>query len=140
LLAICALGCLAAGVNTAKRFEADVARAYGACEKAQQKARLRLAESLCKTCVTENKEYACRNQSAQRASRLGIRLTRKVCDVTIGRAESPVLFRAIRRSREKAATKQEKAPGSQASPSRSHLPAVRAVSSFHAGRSNLSLY
>ena len=37
-----------------------------------------------------------------------VELPRKVCDVTIGRTESPVLFRAIRRSREKAAVKQEK--------------------------------
>ena len=88
---------------------------------------------------SKNRPATNRSQSSQRASTFSIGLTRKVCDVTIGRAESPALFRTLRRSREKAAAKQEKAPGSQASPSRSHLPAVRAVSSFHAGRSNLSL-
>jgi len=34
LLAISDPGCLAAGVNTAKRFEADVAPVFGACEEA----------------------------------------------------------------------------------------------------------
>ena len=59
---------------------------------------------------TKNTPATNRNQSAQRASRSGIKLTRKVCDVTIGRAESPALFRTLRRSREKAATKQDKEP------------------------------
>ena len=45
-------------MNTAKRFEADVAPVFGACEKTQWQARLYLAESLCKNCATENKEYA----------------------------------------------------------------------------------
>jgi len=62
LLAICRLGCPAASVNTAKRFEADVAPVFGVCEKAQWQARLYLAESLCKTCATEIKEHA-RHQS-----------------------------------------------------------------------------
>ena len=113
---------------------------FRACEKTQLVIHLRLTKPTRKTCVTGIKEYASRNQSSQRASRSGIRLTRKVCDVTIGRAESPTLFRTLRRSREKAAVKQDKAPGSLASPARSHLPAVRTVSSFHTGRSNLSLY
>ena len=56
LLAICRLGCLAASVNTAKHFEANVAPMFRACEKTQQQAHLHLVESLCKTCATENKE------------------------------------------------------------------------------------
>ena len=42
--------------DTAKRFEADVAPVFGACEKTQQKARLRLTETRCKFCATEIKE------------------------------------------------------------------------------------
>ena len=98
--------------HTARRFEAGVAPIFRASEKRSGRHACISLNRYAKSAPQKAKNTPAtnRNQSAQRASRLGIRLTRKVCDVTIGRAESPALFRAIRRSREKAATKQDKEP------------------------------
>ena len=52
----------------------------------------------------------------------------EVLDVTMPTAKCPVLFQRIRLKGGERREKQEKAPGSQASPARSQLPAVRAVS------------
>ena len=56
LLAICGLGLLPAGVNTAKRFETDVAPAFSACEKMRLEARPCLAEGLGKNVSTVVKD------------------------------------------------------------------------------------
>ena len=111
-VAICRLSCLAASVNTAKRFEADVAPIFRASGKRSGRHACISLNRYAKSAPqkTKNRPATNRSQSSQRANTFSIRLTRKISVATISPTESPVLFRAIRRSREKAAAKQDKEP------------------------------
>jgi len=56
LLAICELGSLPAGADTAKRFETDVAAVFGACEKTWSGARSPRTEGMGKNVSTVVKD------------------------------------------------------------------------------------